>query len=113
MRIVNGLLVSHLVVHLVMSLLTTNLPDFRQRVADQPEHWGDTAANAKQYDEAISLYTTALSHDPPSPQDILIKRSKVYMALGSWQQAADDANQVRHHCRMQVNLVDASSGDRA
>ena len=72
----------------------TILPDFRKRASKKPEHLGDTAANAQRYDEAVSLYTAALSFHPRSPQGLLIKRSKAYTALGSWKQALDDANQV-------------------
>ena len=71
----------------------TALLDFRQCAA---EDLGDIAAAAQRYDEAISLYTTALSLKPRSPQCILVKRSKMYMAVGSWEQALDDANQVHH-----------------
>ena len=74
----------------------TALSDFRQRAAEKQEDLGDTAATAQRYDEAISLYTTALSLKPRSPQGILVKRSKMYMAVGSWEQALDDANQVHH-----------------
>ena len=72
------------------------LSDFRQRAAKKPEDLGDTAAAAQRYDEAISLYTTALSLKPRFPQDILVKRSKMYLTVGSWEQARDDANQVHH-----------------
>ena len=72
------------------------LSDFRQRAGEKPEDLGDTAAAAQRYDEAISLYTTALSLKPRSPQAILVKRSKMYMAVGSWERALEDANQVHH-----------------
>ena len=72
------------------------LLDFRQHAAEKPEDLGDTAAAAQRYDKAISLYTIALSLKPRSPQGTLVKRSKVYMAVGSWEQALDDANQVHH-----------------
>ncbi|KAI9462971.1 hypothetical protein HD554DRAFT_1425706 [Boletus coccyginus] len=68
--------------------------DFRQRSSEKSEHLGDTAVDSQRHDEAISHYTTALSLDPPSPQGILIKRSKALTATGSWKQALDDANQV-------------------
>ena len=70
------------------------------------EHLGDTAVDAQRYDEAISHYSTALSLNFPSPQGILMKRSKALLATGSWRQALDDANQVHHLCLMVVNLVD-------
>ena len=54
--------------------------------------------DAQRYDEAISYYSTALSLNPPSPQGILIKRSKARVATRSWKQAVDDANQVRNFC---------------
>ncbi|KAF8417750.1 hypothetical protein L210DRAFT_3580341, partial [Boletus edulis BED1] len=58
------------------------------------EHLGDTAADALRHDEAISHYTTALYLVSSSPQAILIKRSKAWLATGSWKQALDDANEV-------------------
>ena len=72
------------------------LSDFRQLATAQLENLGDTAAATQRYDEAISLYTTALSLKPRSPQGILVKRSNMYMTVGSWEQALDDANQVHH-----------------
>ncbi|KAF8556431.1 TPR-like protein [Imleria badia] len=68
--------------------------DFSQRSSKELEHLGDTALGFQQYDDAISLYTTALSLNPPSPLGILIKRGKAFLATGSWKQALDDANQV-------------------
>ena len=94
------------------------LSDLGQRAAEKPEGLGDAAATAQRYDEALSLYTTALSFKPRSPQGILVKRSKMYMTVGSWEQALDDANQVHHfvtgrsipltHCH-QVIKLDPSS----
>ena len=52
--------------------------------------------DAQRYNEAIARYSAALSLNSPSPQGILIKRSKAHVAIGSWKQAVDDANQVRH-----------------
>ncbi|KAF8436056.1 hypothetical protein L210DRAFT_3550116 [Boletus edulis BED1] len=57
------------------------------------EHLGDTAADALRHDEAISHYTAALYLVSSSPQVILIKRSKAWLATGSWKQALDDANE--------------------
>ena len=96
-------------VHLFSAVAhVTVLSDFRQRAAEKLEDLGDIAATAQRYDEAISLYTTALSLKPRSPQGILVKRSKMYMAVGSWEQALD-VNEVHrlvpgksisltHHC---------------
>ena len=72
------------------------------------ERLGDTAVDSQRYDEAISHYLTALSLDLPSPQSILTKRSKACLATGSWKQALDDANEVRHLCLVEVNLADPS-----
>ena len=86
-----------MVVHPLSSVAhITVLLDFRQRAAEKPEDLGDIAAAAQRYDEAVSLYTSALSLKPRSPQGILVKRSKMYMTVGSWEQALDDANQVHH-----------------
>ena len=79
---------------LCRSRLRIILLDFRQRSSKNLVHFGDTALDSQRHDEAVSNYTTALSLDPPSPQGILIKRSKAYLAAGSWKQALDDSNQV-------------------
>ncbi|KAF8125500.1 hypothetical protein EV363DRAFT_1175966, partial [Boletus edulis] len=42
----------------------------------------------------LSTYMTALYLVSSSPQAILIKRSKAWLATGSWKQALDDANEV-------------------
>ena len=49
---------------------------------------------ANQYDEAVSQYTAALSLDPSSPQDLLVKRSKAHANKAEWKDALNDANQV-------------------
>ncbi|KAF8439838.1 hypothetical protein L210DRAFT_3504264 [Boletus edulis BED1] len=69
------------------------LLDFRQRSFKELVHLGDKAADAQRHDEAITHYTTALSLNPPSPQLILIKRSRAFLATGSWKQALQDADQ--------------------
>ena len=60
------------------------------------EHLGDIAAEAQQHDEAITQYSTALSLNPVIPQDTFTKRSQVYMAKGSWEDAINDINEVCH-----------------
>ena len=82
-------------------MLLTSL-DFKQRCAETLEHLGDIAAGAQEHDEAITQYSTALSLNPIVPRDVLMKRSKVYMEKGSWGDAIDDMNQVRHFCLVQV-----------
>ena len=59
--------------------------------------------------QATSYYSTALSLDLPSPQGVLIKRSKARLATGSWKQALNDADEVRYVCLVEVNLIDPSS----
>ena len=72
----------------------TFLSDFKHRSSMELENLGDIAVDAQRYDEAISRYTSALSLNHPSAQGILIRRSKAFLAIGSWKQALDDANQV-------------------
>ncbi|KAF8549946.1 hypothetical protein OG21DRAFT_523577 [Imleria badia] len=67
--------------------------DFQQRCAESSEHLGDAAADAERHDDAIAQYSAALSLDPATPQGVLIKRSKVYMAKGLWENALDDTSQ--------------------
>ncbi|KAF8433864.1 hypothetical protein L210DRAFT_3506827 [Boletus edulis BED1] len=57
--------------------------DFRQRASENLERLGDKAVDAQRYDDAITRYST-----------ILIKRSKAWLATGSWKQALEDANKV-------------------
>ena len=88
------------------------LSGFRQRSFKKLEHLGDTAVDAQRHHEAISYYSTSLSLNFPSPQGILIKRGKAFLATGSWEQAIDDANQVHHFWLKEVLLVDPlSSGN--
>ncbi|KAG6377835.1 hypothetical protein JVT61DRAFT_14615 [Boletus reticuloceps] len=68
--------------------------NFYQRCSKKLEHLGDTEAHAQRHGDAISYYTTALSLNPSSPQDILLKRSKSYLSTGSWKEALDDATRV-------------------
>ena len=77
-----------------IAYVTLSVSDFRNRSVKNLEHLGDTAVDARRYDTAISHYSTALSLGCPSPQSILLKRSKACVATGSWTQALDDANQV-------------------
>ena len=86
-----------------LQYLHNRLPsDFKQRCTEKLEHLGDIAAEAQEHDEAITHYSTALSLNPVIPQDVFMKRSKVYMAKGSWEDAIEDTNQVRHFCPVQV-----------
>jgi hypothetical protein len=58
--------------------------------------------DAQRHDDAITQYSVALSLNPAVRQDLLIKRSRVYVAKGLWEDALDDTNQVRHFCLKQV-----------
>lgn len=49
---------------------------------------------SKKYDDAIGQYSFALSLDPPNKAGLFIKRSKARAAMGSWQEALDDADMV-------------------
>ena len=55
---------------------------------------GDTAMDSKDYDEAIKLYSDALTLDSTNQRDILLKRSKVRAVMGSWEEALIDADKV-------------------
>lgn len=71
------------------------VPDFKRRCSGKLEGLGNTAMGAERHDDAISLYSAALSLDPPTPQGLFIKRSKAYIASGLWKDALNDANKVR------------------
>ena len=82
--------------HCGQHLCDQSFSGFKLRCAHKLEHLGDAAVVGQQYDNAITRYTAALSLDLAVPEDILIKRSKVSMAMGLWEDALDDTNQVRH-----------------
>ncbi|KAF8555908.1 hypothetical protein OG21DRAFT_783260 [Imleria badia] len=67
--------------------------DFKYRCCGRLEAVGDTAMNARRYDEAISHYSAALSLSPTVPQALLVKRSAAYAAREVWQYALNDANE--------------------
>ena len=46
--------------------------------------------NTKQYDQAVSQYTAALSLNPVSPQGLLIKRSNAWVGKGAREDALND-----------------------
>lgn len=66
---------------------------FRQRCAEELERLGDVAADVQQHDDAIARYSAAISLIPLNPF-VFVKRSKVYLADESWEDAIRDANQV-------------------
>ena len=78
------------------------------------EHLGDTAATAQRLDEAIFVYSSALSLEPAASSGLLVKRSKAYAAKSLWEKALNDANEVCSLFLPWSYLVDAGSlGDLA
>ena len=70
--------------------------------------------DAKQYDEAISQYTTALSLNPATPRDLLCKRSKAHAGKGEWVDALNDAEEVTHIKSLKFLYADGCySGNKA
>ncbi|KAF8552128.1 TPR-like protein [Imleria badia] len=67
--------------------------DLKRKCIDQLEKLGDTGLSAKEYDNAIAHYTSALSLNPSNPTDILVQRSKAQALNGSWKDALADANE--------------------
>ena len=92
----------------VVSLCHHPLSEFKFGCCKKLEDLGDTAMNIQHYDEAISQYSAALALDPAGPQDLFIKRSKVYIARGLWEDALNDANQVCLFISCKLVLVDRS-----
>ncbi|KAN0101238.1 hypothetical protein V8E55_001222 [Tylopilus felleus] len=58
------------------------------------ESCGDTAVSDEQHGGAVSHYPTSLVVKPAMVQNLLIKRSKAYMAKGLCVEALNDANKV-------------------
>ena len=50
--------------------------------------------DSEKYDEAIKLYSDALTLDSTNQCDVLLKRSKVRAVMGSWEEALIDAEKV-------------------
>ncbi|KAF8547868.1 YVTN repeat-like/Quino protein amine dehydrogenase [Imleria badia] len=67
--------------------------DFRLRCYEKLERVGDAAVGAQRHDDAIIYYSAAISLNADSSQDVFIKRSKVRMAKGLWEDAVEDAKQ--------------------
>ncbi|KAN0087988.1 hypothetical protein V8E55_006609 [Tylopilus felleus] len=75
-------------------LTTEWVSDFRRRCMEKLESSGDTAASDDRYSGAVSHYPTSSAVKPTMLQNLLIKRSKAYMAKGLWVEALNDANKV-------------------
>ena len=69
------------------------MPDFKYRCRRKLEDLGNGFLNAKQYDEAVSQYTVALSLDPASPYGLLMKRSNAWMGKNAREDALNDAKE--------------------
>ena len=67
------------------------------------ESSGDTAVSDERHGGAVSHYPTSLVLKPATVQNLLIKRSKAYMAKGLTVEALNDANKVR--CSMSHKLL--------
>ncbi|KAF8549076.1 hypothetical protein OG21DRAFT_640744 [Imleria badia] len=65
-----------------------------QWVLRKLEGFGDASLSAGQHDDAISLFSVALSFNPAALQGLLRKRSKAYVAGGLWEKALSDANKM-------------------
>lgn len=89
-----------------LALMHYFLLDFRQRSLKELEYLGDKAMMDLRSDDAISHYSMAVSLESPCPPGILVKRSKAFLAAGSWEKALDDANQVRRFSLTEANLID-------
>ena len=71
--------------------------EFVRRCADKLEGLGDAAMDSRRYSEATKYYSTAQLLDPANLANILIKRSEARACMGLWQEALNDANEVRLH----------------
>ena len=70
--------------------------------------------NAKEYDVAVLQYTTALSLNPVTLEDLLGKRSKAHAGKGEWEDALSDANEVTHFISFKfVHAHGCCSGSQA
>lgn len=78
--------------------------DFQQRCIEKIEKLGDAAMGSRNYAEAIEQYTTALSRKPTNIVQILAKRSSARSLMGLWEEALDDADEVRIDLYSHVTL---------
>ena len=79
--------------------------DFESRCCGGLQDLGDRSMNARQYDEAVSQYTAALSLNPVAAKDLLGKRSKAHAGKGEWQDALNDANEVAHFILLPLHML--------
>ena len=82
------------------------LSAFKRRLSRKLEDLGDAAMDVRRHNKAIYEYSAALSLDPTSPQGLLLKRSKAYVARGLWENGLRDADKVRPFLSRRLVLVD-------
>ncbi|KAF8548009.1 hypothetical protein OG21DRAFT_1516754 [Imleria badia] len=68
-------------------------PGFRRRCTEKLGRLGDIAMDTKNYNETAENFSTILSLDPVNRTEILIKRSKAWMSMNSWDKALSDADE--------------------
>ena len=73
------------------------MSDFTNRCASTLEVNGDEASKAEKYDEALGAYSTALSLSPSTLRTLLSKWARLFLALGSANEALDAAAKVPSH----------------
>ena len=66
--------------------------DFRGHCIEKLEKLGDTAVDSQNHSEAVKHYSDALSLNPQNRSDILYKRSRAQLLVGSWQDSLFDAD---------------------
>lgn len=69
---------------------------FKRQCGDRYAHSGDTAFTARNYDDAICLYSAAIDLGAVS-DPILAKRSEALLEKMRWEDALLDAQTVRRH----------------
>jgi len=72
--------------------------DLKKKCVDALETLGDAALSSGEHGEAIARYSSALSLNPSSPIDLLVKRSEARASKRSWEDALADANEVDMCC---------------
>ena len=68
---------------------------FTQQCLKSLESLGDSALATQNYSEAITHYSAALTMGPTAREGILVKRSNAHAAMGAWNDALNDADEVR------------------
>lgn len=67
---------------------------FTQQCLKSLESLGDSALASQNYTEAITHYSATLSMGPTTRDGILVKRSNAHAAVGAWNDALNDADEV-------------------